>query len=118
MAQSKSSEIFERALNRVPPETHVFVELSFRIFDRVHELLRKRGMTERDLAVALAMSEEDTSIMLSLGHNISLSKLAKLQTVLGGEIVQIVEAESREPEEMQVEHEFGESEAQVQYVAF
>jgi DNA-binding Xre family transcriptional regulator len=115
---SSSSAIFEEALRRIPPETHVFMKLSFRIFDRVHELLRKRGMTESDLAVALAMSEEDTSIMLSLGHNISLSKLAKLQTVLGGEIVQIVEAEMQEPQDMQVEHEFGESEAQVQYVAF
>lgn len=82
-----ASTIFERALRRVPEETHTFVSLSADILDRLHILMEEHGMTENDLAQQLGMSEAQLVAMLSIGHNFDLRRLAQLQTIFGEAII-------------------------------
>lgn len=86
-----ASTIFERAMHRIPAETHAFVALSADILDRVHTQMEKRGMSETDLARELGVSQEELAPMLSLGHNFTLRTLAHLQTIFGETLITVTD---------------------------
>lgn len=86
-----ASTIFERALHRVPAETHAFVGLSADILDRVQAQMEKRGMSETDLARELDISQEELATMLSLGHNFTLRTIARLQTIFGETLITVAD---------------------------
>ena len=91
-----ASIIFERAMRRVPAETHAFVGLSADILDRVQTQMEKRGMSETDLAQELGISQEELAPMLSLGHNFTLRTLARLQTIFGETLITITVADNHQ----------------------
>ena len=57
----KKSKILEERCSRVNPETRKSVALSFRIVDRIHEILEEKGLKQKDLALRLGKSEAEIS---------------------------------------------------------
>jgi DNA-binding Xre family transcriptional regulator len=84
-----ASATFERALRRVPEETHTFVGLSAEILDRLHALMAERGMNDDDLAQQMGISSDELAPMLSLGHNFTLRTIARLQHILGETLISV-----------------------------
>lgn len=85
MPNTKS--LFRKTLDEIPPETHIFIRKYTDILDRVQALLDKKGMKRRDLAAALGKSESEVSKWLAGEHNFTLKSIAKLEAVLGEDIL-------------------------------
>lgn len=53
----KRSKILEERRAIVSEETREWVDLSFKIADRIHGILISRGLAQKDLAIKLGKSE-------------------------------------------------------------
>jgi len=84
---SNTKSLFRKTLDDIPLETHIFMRKYTDILDRVQALLDKKGMKRRDLAAALGKSESEVSKWLAGEHNFTLKSIAKLEAVLGEEIL-------------------------------
>ncbi len=83
-----AKSLFRQTLDDVPAETRIFIRKYTDLLDRIQALLEKHGMKQRDLAVALGKSESEVSKWLAgAEHNYTLKSIAKLEAVLGEEIL-------------------------------
>lgn len=85
-----ASELFKKSLEKLPPETEVFVRMYVQILKRVNYILEEKGYKQKDLAEQLGKKESEISKWLSGEHNLTLKSLAKLQTALGEDIITVV----------------------------
>ena len=74
---------------QVPEDIKIYVDLCNNIVDRVHDILEKKGITQRQLADSLDKYESEVSRWLSGDHNFTLRTIAKIQAFLGEKIIQI-----------------------------
>ena len=81
---------FREALKATPPELRQQMEWSFHIADEIDDALKEKGMTQKDLAVALKTSPAAVSRWLGGGHNFTLSTLARISIVLGIPLISVV----------------------------
>lgn len=83
---------FERILARTPDTTKRNVEKNIAIANRIIEILRGQGKTQRDLARAMGKSESEISKWLTGLHNLELRTIYKIEAVLGEDIIEIKES--------------------------
>lgn len=69
------------------PETEAFVSLSMDFIDEVHDILERKGWSQKDLAKALDKSPAEVSKWLSGFHNMTFKSLAKLRVALDKDIL-------------------------------
>jgi transcriptional regulator with XRE-family HTH domain len=81
------SKVTQRILDRTSPETKAFVRLNAEITVRINQLLREKGISQKDLAEALDKKPSEISKWLKGEHNFTLKSIAKLQAELGEEII-------------------------------
>jgi transcriptional regulator with XRE-family HTH domain len=82
-------DAFDRIAARTPQETKRFVSKMLDIVDRIHEILEAKGMAQKDLAKALGKSESEISKWLTGTHNLELKTIAKIEEVLGEDILAV-----------------------------
>lgn len=85
----KCKKFFMDALNRIPEDIENKVYLSMGVSDRISEILKERGMTQKDFAKGMHRSEAEISRWLGGMHNFTLSTISKISTYLGEDIIQI-----------------------------
>lgn len=85
-----TKSLFRQTLEEIPAETHIFIRKYKDILDRIQAILQRKGMKQRDLALALGKSESEVSKWLAGEHNFTLRSIAKLEAVLGEEILTAV----------------------------
>jgi transcriptional regulator with XRE-family HTH domain len=68
----------------------IFVDYTFDLSTRIQFLLDNNSMEQRDLAKALGKSESEISKWLSGSHNFTLKTVAKIEDVLGGKLLEVV----------------------------
>lgn len=83
---------FERILARTPETTKRKVEKNLAIANRIIEILRGQGKTQRDLARAMGKSESEISKWLTGLHNLELQTIYKIEAVLGEDIIEVKES--------------------------
>ena len=71
------------------PEVRQSVALSFRIVDRIHEILEEKGLKQKDLAQRLGKSEAEISKWMRGTHNFTIDTLVSIEDALDTPIVQI-----------------------------
>lgn len=81
------SELFDKALGRVPEDVKRFVDHSFDVVNQIHDILEKQGKTQRDLAGLLGKSESEISKWMRGTHNFTLQSIAKIEAALGESII-------------------------------
>ena len=59
----RRSKILEERRKRVPLEVRETVALSFRIVDKIHEVLEEKGLNQKDFALRLGKCEAEISII-------------------------------------------------------
>ena len=77
------SKTLEKLLKSTPPEVEIFVDLYSDLVVRINQILRDKGMTQKDLADGMEKRPSEISKWLSGDHNFTLRSLAKLQAELG-----------------------------------
>ncbi|MBW6533746.1 MAG: helix-turn-helix transcriptional regulator [Mariniphaga sp.] len=81
------NKVVERLLSKIQPENRIFVKKNLAISTQVEALRKDKGWSQKELAKQLGKTESEVSRMLSGLHNLTLKSLAKLEAVLGSEIV-------------------------------
>ncbi len=84
----KTEQAFLNAVSKVPKDVKELVRLKFDIADRVYELIKQKGLNQKEFAKKIGMKESQLSAIIS-GKNITLSTIAKLQAELNEEIIRI-----------------------------
>ena len=70
----RRSRVLEERRKKVNPEICESVALSFRIVDRIHDILQEKGLKQKDLALRLGKSEAEISKWMRGTHNLLLTR--------------------------------------------
>lgn len=84
-----SDPLFDELLADVPQEIKRHQTLLFSIGYRIDEILKRKGWTQADLAKAMGKKEPEISKWMSGGHNFTINTIAKIEAVLGEEILTV-----------------------------
>lgn len=94
----KTSSIIEARRRKVNPEIRRMVDLSFKIVDRIHEILKAKGLKQKDLALRLGKKESEISRWMRGTHNFTIDTLISIEDALGEPIIAVCHPEvTREP---------------------
>jgi len=88
------SKILKEILDETPKEVDAFVKLYGDIVVRVHQILKEKGINQKDLAERLGKTPSEISKWLSGSHNFTLSSLSKLQSELEETIIYVPKKDS------------------------
>lgn len=90
MKAMKRSCIIEARRQTVSSEVRKRVDLSFMIVDRIHAILKEKGLRQKDLAAMLGKKESEISKWMRGTHNFTIDTLSSIEDVLGAPILQVV----------------------------
>ena len=82
-------DAFDRIIARTPDATKRHIEKNMAIANRIIEILRSHGNTQRDLARALGKSESEVSKWLTGLHNFELQTIYKIEMALGENVIEV-----------------------------
>lgn len=85
----KNSNIFQNALNQVPMDVKIQVDLSMGIADRIVAILNARNMTQKEFAKLMGKTEAEVSRWVGGTHNFTLSTIAKISAALDSPLISI-----------------------------
>ena len=88
----KRSSIIEQRRKSVNPETRRAVDCSFLIVDRIHEILERKGLRQKDLAMRLGKKEPEISKWMRGTHNFTIDTLISIEDALGEPIISVCHA--------------------------
>lgn len=77
-------------LASVPKEIQEEVNLEFDVSNRVYELMQTKGISKKELAVALGKRPSEITKWLSGQHNFTLRTIAMLTAFFGQTIIQTI----------------------------
>ena len=89
----KTSNIIEARRQKVNPEIRRMVDLSFKIVDRIHEILKAKGLKQKDLALRLGKKESEISRWMRGTHNFTIDTLIAIEDALGEPIIAVCHPE-------------------------
>ena len=81
--------LFRECLEAIPEDRKAEFELSFAIATRIDELLKRKGMTQRELAQKLGKKESEVSKWLTGRHNFTTNTLARISIALDAPIINV-----------------------------
>lgn len=84
-------EWFKEKVAAVSPEIMSEVQLSADIIARIDAILKKKGMTQRNLAKKMGRSEAVISRWTSGFPNLTLRSIAEISTALGEPLIKVAE---------------------------
>ena len=87
------SSIIEARRRKVNPEIRRMVDLSFKIVDRIHEILKEKGLKQKDLALRLGKKESEISRWMRGTHNFTIDTLIAIEDALGEPIIAVCQSE-------------------------
>ena len=83
-------DAFDRILSRTPEATKRTIDKNLAIANRIIEVLKEQGKSQRDLARALGKSESEISKWLTGLHNLELRTIYKIEAALGEEVIEVI----------------------------
>ena len=83
-------KLFHQIVDETPAELKTQLRFSNAIAEKLDMILKKRGMTQRDLARKTRKTEAEVSRWLGGTHNFTLRTLALISTTLGEDLISIV----------------------------
>lgn len=85
----KHNEKYQEQLRTVSPEIRMEMELSRSIVDRIHQILKDKNMTQRELAARIGCSEAQIIRWTHGFPNFTLSAVARISAALGEPLITI-----------------------------
>ena len=84
---AKGRELFRQIIDETPVDLKKQLNYSDAIANKLDGMLKRRGMTQRDLAKNTGKTEAEVSRWLGGTHNFTLRTLAKISIVLGEDVI-------------------------------
>ena len=85
----QTNPLFRECLAQVSDKTRAEFNLSFEIADRIVAVLKKQGLTQKELAARMGKRESEVSRWLTGRHNFTTNTLADISLALGEPIVSV-----------------------------
>lgn len=85
----KRNALFHKQVEMVSPAVRQEMEWSRAIIDRIADILKRKGMTQRELAEKIGCNETQITRWTRGFPNFTISSLAKLSEALGEPLIQI-----------------------------
>jgi transcriptional regulator with XRE-family HTH domain len=86
MSKNKS-EVLQRIKARTNPESKSFIQKNLEISEQIQSILDKKGWNQTQFAKELGKYESEVCKLLSGLHNLTLQSIAKMEAVLGEDII-------------------------------
>ena len=86
-----TNELFRQCLSAIPKEQRAEFDLSYGIAERLDTLLKRKGITQHELAVRLGKRDSEVSKWLTGRHNFTTSTIARIETVVGDKLIMIAD---------------------------
>lgn len=83
------SKVAERMMAKMPEDVKIFVDKYADIVVRINQLLKEKGLNQKDLAEKLDKKPSEISKWLNGEHNFTLRSIAKLEAELGETILYV-----------------------------
>lgn len=83
------NKLFRNCLAAIPAEQKAEFNLSFGIAERLSEVLKTKGLTQKDFARMLNKRDSEISKWLTGKHNFTTQTIARIETALGCKLVSI-----------------------------
>lgn len=83
------NKLFRDCLAAVPAEQKAAFDLSFGIAEKLSEVLKEKGLSQKDLAKMLNKRDSEISKWLTGRHNFTTQTIARIQAALGCNLVMI-----------------------------
>lgn len=83
------SKLFKQILEETPLETKIFVDKYSDLILRINQILRDKGISQKELAENMDKKPSEISRWLSGNQNITLRSIAKLEAELGETLIEI-----------------------------
>jgi ribosome-binding protein aMBF1 (putative translation factor) len=82
--------LFRQCLDSVSEERKAEFDLSFSISERISEVLKERGLSQKDFARMMDKRESEVSKWLTGRHNFTIQTIARIEHALGMRLIQVV----------------------------
>ncbi len=89
------SKIAGKILSETSEEERIFVRQYTNIVIRIHELMKRNGFSQKDLADRMNKKPSEVNKWLKGNHNLTLKTIAKLEAELGDSIICAVQSKSK-----------------------
>ena len=83
------NKLFRDCLAAIPAEQKAEFDLSFGIAERISEILKAKGLTQKDFARLLNKRDTEISKWLTGRHNFTTQTIARIETALGSKLISI-----------------------------
>ena len=90
-----SDPLFEELYSVIPEEKRRMSSHSFAIAAHISDILKRKGWSKTDFANAMGKKNAEISKWMSGQHNFTLATIAKIEVVLGEEIITIKRCRKR-----------------------
>lgn len=84
----------QRIIDETPEDVKIFVRKYGDLAVRIHQILREKGISQKELAERMDKTPSEISKWLSGEHNFTLRSLAKLEAELGIDIIYVPKKDS------------------------
>ena len=84
------NDLFRQCLAAIPAEQKAEFELSYGIAERISEILKSKGLTQKEFAGQLNKRESEISKWLTGRHNFTMQTITKIETALGCKLIDVV----------------------------
>jgi transcriptional regulator with XRE-family HTH domain len=82
--------LFRQCLAAIPDERKTEFDLSFGISERLSEILKDKGLSQKDFARMLDKRESEVSKWLTGRHNFTIQTISRIECALDTKLVQVV----------------------------
>ena len=89
----RTSNIIEARRRKVNPEIRRKVDWSFKIVERIHEILKEKGLKQQELALRLGKKESEISRWMRGTHHFTIESLTAIEDALGEPIIAVCHSE-------------------------
>lgn len=84
------NKLFRDCLASVPEEQRAEFGISFGIAERICDVLRDKGMSQKEFAAKMNKRESEVSRWLTGRHNFTVQTIAKIETALQCKLIAVV----------------------------
>ena len=85
----EGQKLFRQIVDETPAELKTQLRFSDSIAEKLDNLLKERGMSQRELAKSTGKTEAEVSRWLGGTHNFTLRTLAKISIALGEDLITV-----------------------------
>ena len=83
------NKLFRDCLAAIPAEQKAEFDLSFGIAERISEILKAKGLTQKDFSRLLNKRDSEITKWLTGRHNFTTQTIARIETALGSKLISI-----------------------------